>query len=107
MQTGSADAHAWVSMRAWPAQNIVGKCLKRIAGKDRGRLAKGDMRRGAAAAGRIVIHGGKIVMHQRIAMHAFKRGAGVKRILLRHAEQSRRFQMSRNGRKRLPLPSAA
>ena len=73
------------------AQYIEGKCLKRVAGKDRGRLAERDMRRGAAAPDRIVIHGGKIVMHQRVAMHAFERGAGVERILLRHAEQPRRF----------------
>ena len=90
-QADQLDPHAWIPMRAWAAQYIEGERLQRVAGKNRGRLAERDMRRGPAAPDRVVVHGGKIVMHQRVAMHAFERGGSVKSAFFRHAEQARGF----------------
>jgi hypothetical protein len=47
--------------------------------------------RGAAAADGVIVHGGQVVMHQRVAMDAFERASGGKRFLLRNAKQTRRF----------------
>lgn len=53
--------------------DVEGKCQKAVAGKDRIGLAVGDMHRRLAAADIVVVHGRKIVMHQRVAVHTFKR----------------------------------
>ena len=53
--------------------NVEGERQKAVAGEDRIGLAIGDMHRRLAASQIIVVHGRKIVMHQRVAVHAFKR----------------------------------
>ena len=83
-------AHRRVGVGPLPAQDLEGDGEQRVAGEDRGRLAEGDMQRGAPAAQRIVVHGRQIVMDQGIAMHAFERGGGIEAAFLRHAEQAAR-----------------
>ena len=63
--------------------------MQRIARKDRGRLVEGDMHRGSPASRRVVVHGGQVVMHERIAMDAFERAGCVERARLLHPEQAR------------------
>ncbi len=60
-----------VLMQAWVAQDLEGKRQEGVAGKDRGRLAEGDMKGRAAAADGVVVHGRQVVMHQGVAMDAF------------------------------------
>src|SRR3990170_3550213 len=78
-------------MGALVAQDFEGKRQKGIAGKNGGCLIEGDMERGAATPDGVVVHGGQVVMHQRVAMHAFERASGGKGVLLLDAKQTRRF----------------
>ena len=80
---------------------------KRVAGEDRGRLVKGLVHGRAAPAQVVVIHRRQIVMHERVAMHAFERASGVERGLLAHAEQVCATASGEKGRSRLPPPSTA
>ena len=52
-----------------------GKGQQTVAGKDRIGLAIGNVHRRLAAAKIVVIHGGKVVVNQRIAVNAFERCA--------------------------------
>ena len=58
------------------AQDLEGEGQQRVACEDGGRLVEGLVRGGLAAAQVVVVHGRKVVMHQRIAVHAFECGAG-------------------------------
>ena len=70
-------------------ENLEGEGQQRVAGEDGGRLVEGLVGGGLAPPQVVVIHGGQVVMHQRIAMHAFERRAGPERPVARHAEKGR------------------
>ncbi len=53
-------------------QNLKCQREQRVSRKDRRRLVKFLVRRGLAAPQVIIIHRRQIIMHQRIAMHAFQ-----------------------------------
>src|SRR5947209_2380113 len=62
-----------------------------VAGEDRRRLVEGTVRRRTAAAEIVVIHGGEIVVDERIAVDHLERRAGTQRALVLRAEESRRL----------------
>ena len=92
-------ASGWVSSRD---ENVEGESEQRVAGEDRGRIVIGLVRGRPAAPQIVVVHRRQIVMHQRIAMDAFERGAGHQRVLARHAEQGRALHHQKR-----PQPLAA
>ena len=105
-QQDQLGANGGIGMRLRIAQNFEGERQQRVAGKDGGRLVEGDMQRGAAAADGVVVHRRQIVMHQGVAMHAFERASGGK-ASSGAMPNIRADSMRRNGRNRLPPPSAA
>ena len=78
-------------MRLLARENVESESQKAVAGEDRGGLVVFAMRGRLAPAQFVIIHGRQIVMHQRVAMHAFERRARHQRVLPRHAEKCRRF----------------
>ena len=70
-------------------EDFEGEGEQRVAGEDRGRLVIGDVDGGAAAAQIVVVHGGKVVVDQRVAVQRLERRAGAHGALARHAEQLR------------------
>ncbi|GFO82887.1 MAG: hypothetical protein A49_25140 [Methyloceanibacter sp.] len=88
------------------ADDLEGDGEERIARQDGGGFVEGDMHRGASPAERIVVHGRKIVVDQRVAVNAFERASRIEGRLLGHAEQARGLD-EEEGRKRFPPPSAA
>ena len=62
-----------------------------VAGEDRGRIVERLVHRRLAAAQVVIVHRRQVVVHQRIAVHAFERGAGHQRLLAIDAEQRRAF----------------
>ena len=89
----------WVSR---PRQDVEGEGQQPVAGEDGGRLVEFLVRGRLAAPQRVVVHGRQIVVHQRVAMHAFERGAGHQRLLPRDVEQARAFDHQKR-----PEPLAA
>ncbi len=76
-------------MRRLAPENVEREREKRVSGKDRRRLIESAVHRRLSAAQIVVVHCRKIVMHERIAMHAFESGGGGKRFCLGNAEQRR------------------
>ena len=68
-------------------QNVEGEGQQAVAGENRGRLVEFLVRGRLAAPQVVVVHRRQIVMHQRIAVHAFERRARHQRALARHVEQ--------------------
>ena len=60
-------------------QDLEGERQQRVAGKDGRRLVEGPVDGGTSAPDIVVVHRGKVVMHQRIAVHAFQRRGGIQR----------------------------
>jgi hypothetical protein len=60
------------------------------------------MQSGPPAAHGVIVHGRQIVMHEGVAMDAFKRARSGKRVFLIDAKQTRRFD-----EKKRPKPLAA
>ena len=89
------------------AQDLEGERQKGVAGQDGGRLVEGEVQGRAAAADGVVVHRRQVVMHQRVAMDAFERASGGKRMVFRPTPNNRADSMRRKGRSRLPPPSAA
>ena len=85
-----------------PAQHVEGEGEQPVAGEDRGGLVEFLVRGRPAAAEVVVVHRRQVVVHQRVAMHEFDRGAGHQRVLARHAEQRRGLD-----RQERPQPLAA
>ncbi len=79
---------------------------KAVAYEDRRRLVKGLVHGRASPADVVVIHCGEVVMHERVAMHAFERAGSLERGLLIDPEQ-RADCIKRKGRSRLPPPNTA
>ena len=69
--------------------DVEGERQQRVAGKNRGRFVEGLVDGWPPAAQVVIVHRRQIVMHQRIAMHAFERGARHQRACGRGAEQRR------------------
>ena len=78
-----------------PRHQIEGEGEQAVAGQDRGRLVEGLVRGGAAAAQVVVVHRRQVVVHQRIAVHAFERGAGQQRAVMGGAEQAGAFDQQK------------
>ena len=95
-------AHGRVRMRIGRGEDLEGERQQAVAGQDRGRLVKRLVRRGPPAPQVVIVHGGQIVVNQRIAVHAFKRRRRVQRPLDGHAEQRRALD-----HKERPHPLAA
>ncbi len=78
---------------------------KPIAREDRGGFVERLMRRRAPASQVVVVHRGEVVVHQRIAMHAFH-GEPARSGGSPAAPNARAVSIVRNGRSLLPPPSA-
>ena len=100
------DPHRRIGMGLRPRQDVEGEGQQAVAGEDRGRLVERLVHGRPAAAQIVVVHRRQVVMHQRIAVHEFDRGAGHQRVLAPDAEQRRGLDV-RNGRSRLPPPRLA
>src|SRR5690606_24874443 len=70
------DAHRRVGVAGGVGQHAEGVGQQRIAGQDRGGLVIGLVDGGAAAPQRVVVHGGQVVVDERIAMHHLDGEAG-------------------------------
>ena len=101
-QQDQLGANGGIGMGARVAQDLEGQRQKGVAGQDGGRLVEGDVQGRAPAAQRVVVHRRQVVMHQRVAMDAFERAGGGKRVVFLDAEQSRRFDQKKG-----PQPLAA
>ena len=80
-----------IGMGLRPRQDVEGEGEQAVAGEDGGRLVEFPVRGRLAAPQLVIVHGRQIVMHQRVAMHAFERRARHQRVLPRHVEQGRAF----------------
>ena len=85
------DADGGIGMGFRPRQDIEGESEQPVAGQDRGRLVEFPVRGGLAAPQFVIVHGRQVVMHQRVAVHAFQRGARHQGVVPRHFEQAREF----------------
>ena len=85
-------AHGRVGMCLRPGEHGEGQRQQRVAGQDRGPLVEGLVHGGPAAAQVVVVHGGQVVVHQRVAVHALESRGGRQRGLARHAEQTRALE---------------
>ena len=74
-------------MRFGPRQDVEREGQQAVAGEDRGRLVERLVRGRLAAPQVVVVHRRQVVVHQRIAVHAFERRTGHQRALARHVEQ--------------------
>ena len=74
-------------MRLGICEQIEGEGEQAVADQDRGCFIVGAVHGQLATAYGVVIHRRKVVMHQRIAVHALNRTARHKGALARHAEQ--------------------
>ena len=71
----SAMRTAAIGMHLGARQNVEREGQQRVAGEDRGRLVVGLVRGRLAAAQVVIVHRRQVVVHQRIAVHAFERGS--------------------------------
>ena len=78
----------WVSRAR---QDVEGEGQQAIAGEDGGRFVEFLVRRRLPAPQVVIVHRRQVVVHQRVAMHAFERRAGHQRLLARDLEQRRAF----------------
>ena len=85
------------------AEDVEGEGQQAVAGEDGGRLVECLVRGRPAAAQIVIVHRGQVVVHQRVAMHAFERRAGHQGLLARRPRTARRDSTTRNG----PQPLAA
>jgi hypothetical protein len=73
------------------ADDVESERQQSVAGQDRGGIVGLLVQRGTAATQIAVVHRRQIVVNQRIAVDAFKRGASQKCGIARHAEYGRAF----------------
>ncbi len=85
------DADAGIRMGLAARQDVESEGQQPVAGEDRGRFVEFLVRGRLSAPQIVVVHGGQIVMDQRIAMDAFERGAGHQRLLAWDIEQRGAF----------------
>ena len=83
------ETNVRIGMRLRAREDVEREGQQAVAGEDRGGLVERLVRRRPAAPQIVVVHGGQIVVRERIAMHAFERRAGHQRLLARHIEQRR------------------
>ena len=84
------DAHRRHRDAPQARENVEGDGEQRVAGEDRGRLVERLVHGRPAAAQVVVVHGGQIVMHQRVTVQAFERGAGQQRAARARRRTARR-----------------
>ena len=70
-------------------ENVEGEGQEAVAGEDGGRLVEFFVCRRLPAPQVVIVHRRQIVVHQRVAVHAFERGAGHQRLRARNFEQAR------------------
>ena len=70
-----------VGMRLRATENVEGKGEKAVTGQDGGRLIECLVRGRTASAQVVIVHGGQVVVRQRVAMNAFQRRPGHQGIL--------------------------
>ena len=68
-------------------QHLEGTRLQRVAREDRGRLVEGAVSGGLAAPKVVVVHGGQVIMHERIGVHHLDRCSDPRRAGWRDREQ--------------------
>ena len=85
------DAHVGARMGFRPRQKIEREGEQAVAGEDGGRFVELLVRGRPAAPQIVIVHRRQVVMHQRVAMHAFERRAGHQRARARHVEQGGRL----------------
>lgn len=82
------DAHARVGVGLLARQQIERQCQQAVANKDGGRLVKGFVRGRPPPPQIVVVHGGKIIVNKRIAVHDLDRAADHQRLGARPPEQA-------------------
>ena len=85
------------------AEDLEGDGEQAVAYEDRRRLVKGLVHGRTSPAHVVVVHGGEVVMHERVAMHAFERASSVERGLLIDPEQLCRLHQEKGAE---PLAAA-
>ena len=83
-----ACADGWVDVRFRPGEDVEGERQQAVTGKDRRPVVEGAMHGRAATAGIVVVHGGKIVMDQRITVQELETRRRIQRFLRRQTEQA-------------------
>ena len=74
------------------SQHLKGPGEQRVTGQDRRRLIEGDVTGWLATPQFVVVHGGKVVVHQGIAVHHLDRRRRPEGAGLGNVEQSRAAQ---------------
>ena len=74
-----------------PGQHVEGEREQAVADEDCGRFIERAVHGRPPAPQVVVVHRRKIVVHQRVAMHAFECGADHQRAFARRPEQTRGF----------------
>ena len=99
------QCHAGFRVRIgpWIGQDFEGERLQRVPGQNRRRLVEGAMRGRTAPPQIVVVHRRKVVMDQRIGMHAFDRRASAPRPAVGPAERARGLDHEKGPE---PLPAA-
>ena len=69
-----------------PAEDLEGERQKRVARENGGCLVEGLVHGRAAAAQIVIVHGRKVVVHERVAMDAFDGCGGGESLGLRNPE---------------------
>ncbi len=82
-------AHARVGVGLRPRQDLEGERQQRIAGKDRRPLVERLVHSRLAAPHVVIVHRRQVVVHERIAVHAFERRCRIERRPGFDAEQPR------------------
>ena len=102
------DADGAVGLCSELGENLVGKGLERVAGKDGGGFSEGDVAGGLAAAEVVVVERGEIVVDERVGVEHFDRCAqvcdavGKSSGVRMDGVMVRAASMARTGRRRLP-----
>ena len=87
-----AGAHLPVGGDPRFGEDLESERVEGVAGEDRGPLVVGLVQRRLAAPQVVVVHGGEVVVHQRVAMHALDCGGDVEGDGGRNIEQRRAFE---------------
>ena len=85
------DPHRRIGMRFGPRCDVEGERQQTVAGEDGGRVVERLVHRRLAAAEIVIVHRRQVVVHQRIAVHAFDGSRRFDRHSRLHAEQAGTF----------------
>ncbi len=76
---GKFAAHRRIGMRRGVGKDLEGERQQRVSRQDCGRLIESLVHGRPPAAQIVIVHRRQVIVSERIAMHAFKRRAGIQR----------------------------